>query len=118
MPTIHRSISPEKLLRVVPERFRPFLPSNFGEPITAVVFSERVVTGRIARKALEPLSGDAVSLLVCIGRDFTADAAHIVTSSGALLVSELSSNTWTDDSLLTMRTFLATNKRWPDLRLS
>ncbi len=55
--TIHKDLSRAKLVHVLPEPFASQVPRTLAEPITSVFFPNKVVTGRIAAKALSRVAG-------------------------------------------------------------
>ena len=111
--TIYRNVSRQKLSRVLPEKFDAQLPRTIAEPITAVLFRDEVVTGRVARKALEKVSSESGASLVFAGRDFTREATDALLSSGALVVPANGSwggYFWSDERLVAIRTSIATHR--------
>ena len=111
--TVHRKVSRQKLARLLPEKFDTQLPRRMSEPITAVVFRDEVVTGRVARKALERVGSDFGASLVFAARDFTREATDTLLSSGALVVPSNGSwggYFWSDERLTEIRTSIATHR--------
>ena len=111
--TTYRKISREKLGRVLPEKFDAQLPRSMPEPITAVVFRDEVVTGRVARTALERFGSDFGASLVFAARDFTREATDALLSKGALVVPSNGSwggYFWSDERLLEIRASIATHR--------
>jgi hypothetical protein len=82
--TTHYKVSRKKLVRVLPEAFAFQVPSGLPEPITAVVFRDKVVTGRTARKAIERTGSDFGASLVFAARDFTQEACEAASASGVV----------------------------------
>jgi hypothetical protein len=111
--TIYRKVSRDKLARVLPKQFRVQLPRRLPEPITAVVFRDEVVTGRVARNALEKVASDIGASLVFAARDFTREATEAALGGGALLIPANSSwggYFWTDSQLAESNTGMSTHR--------
>jgi hypothetical protein len=111
--TIHRKVSRQKLARLLDDKFDAQLPRSMSEPITAVVFRDDVVTGRIADKALKRVGSDFGASLVFAARDFTREATETLLSSGALVVPSNGSWAgyfWSDERLTEIRTSIATHR--------
>lgn len=111
--TIYRKVSREKLARVLSKKFAAQLSARMAEPITAVVFRDEVVTGRIARKALERVGSDFGASLVFIARDFTREATDTGMASGALVIpaySSWGSYFWSDAQLAESNTSMSTHR--------
>jgi hypothetical protein len=99
--TFHRRVSREKLLHVLPPVFVSRIPQALAEPTTAVVFRDDVVTGRVARKALERVGSDFGLSLIFAGPDFTQEACDLASASGIFLVTATQDGGyfWSDQSL-------------------
>jgi hypothetical protein len=111
--TTYKKVSRDKLARILPETFDAQLPRSIAEPVTAVVFRDEVVTGRVARKALERLGTDFGASLVFTARDFTQEATELAASHGVVVITSNGSwggYFWSDDSLVDIRTFIATHR--------
>jgi hypothetical protein len=114
--TIHHKVTREKLHQVLPEKFDAQISQTWPEPITAVVFRDTVVTGRIARKALERVAGDFGASLVFIARDFTREATALAEGAGALVLpahSSWGSYFWSDARLTESNTSMSTHRPRP-----
>ena len=113
--TIHHKVSRE-LHQVLPEKFDAQISRSWPEPITAVVFRDQVVTGRIARKALARVGSDFGASLVFIARDFTREATGLAEASGALVLpahSSWGSYFWSDAQLTESNTSMSTHRPRP-----
>lgn len=111
--TIHHKVSREKLHKMLPAKFDAQLSNALREPITAVVFRDQTVTGRIARKALERVGSDFGASLVFIARDFTREATGLAEATGALVLpahSSWGSYFWSDARLAESNTSLSTHR--------
>ena len=109
--TIHKDLSRAKLVHVLPEPFASQVPRTLAEPITSVFFPHKVVTGRIAVKALSRVADLPCSTLVLAARDFTAEARSAASAAGAMLLRTASDAIlWSDDRLVEIRTRLATHR--------
>lgn len=110
--TIHKKISREKLARVLQDVFNGQLPQSVAEPITVVIFRDNVVTGRVARKAVEKIGTDFGATLVFAARDFTREASEIAAMHGITNISSQSYGGyfWSDKALAEIRLRIATHK--------
>lgn len=109
----YRKVSRQKLARILPKKFEAQLPRSLAEPITAVVFRDKVVTGRIARTAIENVDSDFGASLVFVARDFTREATDAILGSGALVIPENGSwggYFWSDERRLKIRASIATHR--------
>ena len=112
--TIYRKVSLEKLRRCLPHRYADQLVATISEPITAVLFSDRVVTGRKAREALEEMGQDFGASVVFAGRSFTLEALEPTKSVGAFMLRTASEAvTWTDRSYQDIKTSIGTHVKRP-----
>ena len=111
--TIYKQLSREKLVRVLPEIFTVQVPGSIPQPITAVVFRDRVVTSRIARKAIGRVGTDFGASVIFAALDFTREASEL---AAAHKISVITSNGswggyfWSDDRLVEIRTSIATHR--------
>jgi hypothetical protein len=111
--TIHSKVSRAKLARMLPAKFDAQVSRSMTEPITAVVFRDQVVTGRIARKALERVGSDFGASLVFIARDFTREATETAMDNGVLVIPAFSSwgsYFWSDAQLAESNTSMSTHR--------
>ncbi|MEP6672206.1 MAG: hypothetical protein ABJF10_23790 [Chthoniobacter sp.] len=111
--TIYKKVSRAKLARILPEAFDAQLPRSITEPVTATVFRDEVVTGRIARKAVERIGTDFGASLVFAARDFTCEATDLATAHGAIVIPANGSwggYFWSDERLADIRTSIATHR--------
>ncbi|MGB8170633.1 MAG: hypothetical protein WCF18_24225 [Chthoniobacteraceae bacterium] len=109
--TIHKDLSRTKLVHVLPEPFASQVPRTLAEPITSIFFPNKVVTGRVAAKALSRVAGIPCSTLVLAARDFTAEARKAASAAGAILLRTSSDAIfWSDDRLVEIRTMIATHR--------
>jgi hypothetical protein len=114
--TIHRKVSREKLCKGLPKKFEAQISHSWPEPITAVVFRDEVVTGRIARTALKRVGSDFGASLVFIARDFTREATELAESNGAVVLpahSSWGSYFWSDARLAESNTSMSTHRPRP-----
>jgi len=84
--TIYKKVSREKLARVLPENLAELLPRIIPEPATAIVFRDKVVSSRIARKAIEHIGTDFGSSLVFAAHDFAPDATELASAHGVVVI--------------------------------
>lgn len=114
--TTHHKLTRDALDRVLPEVFSEQLPRDVAEPITVVVFRERVVTGRLARKAIERAGTDFGASLVFAARDFTRDATELAAAHGIIVLTKNGTwggYLWSDERLVDIRTSIATHRPMP-----
>lgn len=100
--TKHLSVSPESLLKRVPNVFRSFINiAVIGlSPVDLAVFetgSEHVVSSKDFDKFLR-MRGDSRLKVVVVGYDFTIEVRNTVYDLGGLVFSQASSFGWTDES--------------------
>ena len=84
--TIYKKVTREKLARVLPENMAELLPRIIPEPATAVVFRDKVVSARIARKAIEHIGTDFGSSLVFAAHDFAPDATELANAREVIVI--------------------------------
>jgi hypothetical protein len=111
--TTYKRVSRDKLGKLLPESFAAQLPQSITEPVTAVVFRDEVVTGRIARKALERIGTDFGASLVFAARDFTQEATEFAASHGIIVITSDGSwggYFWSDATRASVRTALGTHR--------
>ena len=109
--TIHKDLSRTKLVHVLPEPFASQVPRTLAEPITSVFFPDRVVTGRVAAKALARVAGIPGSTLVLAAHDFTSEARDAASAVGAILLRTASDAVfWSDARLVEIRSMIATHR--------
>ena len=111
--TTHKKVSREKLARILPDVFNAQLPTGLPEPVTAVLFRDNVVTGRIARKAIERVGTDFGASLMFAARDFTREASELAAAHGIIVLTSNGSwggYFWSDEALSDIRTAIATHR--------
>lgn len=84
--TIHKSLTREKALRVLPRGYRDQWPHHLEEPITLVLFAERVIKSRIVRGALERFSAVSSGSLVFAAQTFTHESRQLLAAVGARIL--------------------------------
>ncbi len=115
--TTYKKVSREKLARILPETFDAQLPRSIVEPVTAVVFRDEVVTGRVARKAVERIGADFGATLVFAARDFTREATDLATSNGIIVITSNGSwggYFWSDERLADIHGAVSTHRPQQD----
>lgn len=117
--SIRRRVAFDALAPLVPPELRRRLPTSAPGAdacYTVVIFhdAQRVVHGRVARKAAGQL-GDSEDPLLVIGYDLTAEAYEALRPFGATFITR-GDGGWTDASHEHIRVWIASNVKKPDLR--
>jgi predicted polyphosphate/ATP-dependent NAD kinase len=110
---IHRSVSNEELLKLVPNGLRVLAAGVKGPgPYSVAVFKEQVVRIGALKRALKELSSSAGDTVVLVGSNFTEEALALAHEHDAQVL-EQSHTGWTETRYDEIKTVIASPKKRP-----